>query len=491
MKTSRFLAVSTLAAMTLLLASCAKQKSGTTGWGYNDPKNGGFQVTDYTDQKPGPGLVLITGGTFVMGSTQDNYFYDWDNKARKVTVRSFYMDITEVANVDYLEYLYWLNRVFGADYPEVYRKALPDTLVWRDRLAYNEPLVELYLRHPAYHYYPVVGVNWIQATDYCAWRTDRVNELILVEKGILDLDPDQVNENNFNTDAYLAGQYEGLVNRNLEDLNPSGTGERRVKLEDGILLPRYRLPTEAEWEYAALGLIGNTLYERVMDRKNYPWSGHTLRTDDKEYYGNFITNFKRGKGDYMGVAEYLNDSYAIPAPVVAYWPNDYGLYNMAGNVAEWVMDVYRPLSLEDVSDINPYRGNVFMQKIRDSEHLIVEKDEFGKLKMESEKTEDLASRRNYRKAYNKNYIDGDLTTSIYKDDWGKNDSIDSKSENVYDYEHTTMINDKVRIYKGGSWKDKAYWLSPGTRRFLDEEVATDYIGFRCAMDRVGAPVSYY
>ena len=78
------------------------------------------------------------------------------------------MDETEVKNLDYREYLYWISRVFD-EYPEVYQRALPDTLVWRSKLAYNEPYVEYYFRHPAYQDYPVVGVNWLQANDYCAW----------------------------------------------------------------------------------------------------------------------------------------------------------------------------------------------------------------------------------------------------------------------------------------------------------------------------------
>ena len=239
MKYFRFYSFISIVGLALLMAACgSKQKSATTGWEYNNPKNGGFQVADYAGQVTGPGLILIEGGTFTMGANYDDPGFEWNAQPRQVTVKTFYMDETEVANVDYLEYLYWLNRVFGTDYPEVYEKALPDTLVWRDRLAYNEPMVELYLRHPAYHYYPVVGVSWIQATDYCAWRTDRVNEMLLVQSGILDLDPDQLNENNFNTEAYLAGQYEGLVNRNMRDLNPNGTGERRVRMEDGILLHR-------------------------------------------------------------------------------------------------------------------------------------------------------------------------------------------------------------------------------------------------------------
>ena len=136
-----------------------------------------------------------------------------------IVVAAFYMDETEVTNVDYREYLHWTTRVFSASYPEVYKRALPDTLVWRSKLGFNEPYVELYLRHPAYNYYPVVGVNWLQATDYCAWRTDRVNEMILIREGILQTNPNQVDEDNFNTDSYLAGQYEGLVRSDLIDLN--------------------------------------------------------------------------------------------------------------------------------------------------------------------------------------------------------------------------------------------------------------------------------
>jgi gliding motility-associated lipoprotein GldJ len=471
------------------LSSCSKPQSATTGWTYNDPKNGGFEVREYEGQMTGPGLVLIEGGTFTMGANYDDPQYEWSNQPRRATVKTFYMDETEVANVDYLEYLYWVNRVFGTDYPEVFQKALPDTLVWRDELAYNEPMVELYLRHPAYHYYPVVGVSWIQATDYCAWRTDRVNEMLLVQRGILDADPDQLNENNFNSESYLAGQYEGLVNRNLQDLNPNGTGERRVRLEDGVLLPKYRLPTEAEWEFAALGMIGNTIYERVLDRRIYPWNSHVLRTDDKNFYGSFMGNHKRGKGDFAGVAGDLNDGAIGPAMVGSFWPNDYGLFNMAGNVSEWVLDVYRPLSSEDVADLNPYRGNVYQRKMKDSEGLIAEKDEFGRLQKEDVPTEDLVSRRNYRKANNINHKDGDFQSTINRDEWVRQNE-DSGSSTMYDFSFTSMINDQARVHKGGSWRDNSYWMMPSTRRFLDENLSTDFIGFRCTMDRVGSDDGY-
>src|ERR1035437_8618961 len=452
-----------LVAAVIALASCGKEKSAVTGWEYNNPKNGGFEVVPYEEQETGPGLVLVEGGTFSMGRTEQDIMIDWDNIPRRVTVSSFYLDETEIANVHYLEYLFWLNRVFGADYPEVYKKALPDTLVWRDKLAYNEPLVELYLRHPAYQQYPVVGVNWLQATDFCAWRTDRVNEIILIREGILKTNYSQVNEDNFNTDAYLSGQYEGMVKNDVEDLNPSGKGTRKVRMEDGILLPRYELPTEAQWEYAALGLIGNTEFERVYDRRQYPWNGHIVRNADEKYKGQMMGNFKRGKGDNMGVAGYLNDNADIPAPVHSYWPNDYGLYNMAGNVSEWVKDVYRPLSPEDVTDFNPFRGNVFKTQERDDEGAIAEKDSLGRIKMRNVTEAEIIDRRNYTKADNINYLDGSY-----------NESTKDSSDIKYEYGKSSMLNDKAHIYKGGSWKDRAYWMSPGTRRFLDEKQSEEH-----------------
>lgn len=486
---------------TIVLIGCQHEKSSVTGWNYNDKKNGDFQKMPFLEQETGPNLVLIEGGTFVMGRVLDDVMGDWNNIPRRVTVSSYYMDETEISNFHWTEYLYWLQRVFKADYPEVYERALPDTLVWRSRLGYNEPYVDYYLRHPAYREYPVVGVSWKQATEFCLWRSDRVNEQILVREGLYNHNPNQIAEDNFNTDAYLWGQYEGEKRKDgLPWDGPSSPGYRNVKMEDGILLPKYRLPTEAEWEYAAYGLIGNSLGENVIERRQWPWNGHAVRNPNEEYIGEFLANFKRGRGDNMGVAGKLNDNGDITTPVYSFWPNDYGLYNMAGNVSEWVMDVYRPLSHEDMDDFRPFRGNVFEKYATDEDGFILPKDSLGRMQRVKVTPEDAANRRNYRRADNINYIDGDQQsqTSVggaawgeFKNNFGQNGP-DGETLGMYDanYEKSaaaSLVTDRTRVYKGASWKDRAYWMNPGTRRFLDEDLSTDFLGFRCAMDRVGSP----
>jgi sulfatase modifying factor 1 len=480
-----------LIAFIAVVVSCSYEKSSVTGWSYNDKKNGDFQKMPYVEQETGPNLVLVEGGTFTMGRVIDDVMSDWNSIPRRVTVSSYYMDETEISNFHWLEYLYWMKRIYYYDYPDVYYRALPDTLVWRRRLAYNEPYVDYYLRHPSYRDYPVVGVSWKQATDFCSWRTDRVNEQILVREGLYNHNPNQVSDDNFNTEAYLYGLYEGDKRKDgIPWDGPNSPGYRDVKMEDGILLPKYRLPTEAEWEYAAYGLVGNTLGENIVERRMWPWNGHAVRNPEPKYMGEMLANFKRGRGDNMGVAGKLNDNGDITTPVYQYWPNDYGLYNMAGNVSEWVLDVYRPLTFEDAQDFRPYRGNVFKKVLKDEDGIVADRDSLGRMQYVPIEQKDALNRRNYRRAYNINYRDGDYETQINEAAWEEGYEIQGgnpESFGMYEFGATSLVNDKARVYKGGSWADRAYWMSPGTRRFLDENASTDFIGFRCAMDRLGSP----
>jgi gliding motility-associated lipoprotein GldJ len=470
-------------ALAALMAGCGlfgkgrnSDVSHSTGWKYDDPNNGGFQSDDNYSQETGPGLVFIQGGTFSMGRVEQDVMYNWNNVPKRVTIASFYMDETEVSNLDYREYLYWLRRVYPNN-PEKYKEALPDTLVWREKLAYNEPYVSNYLRHPAYGNYPVVGVNWKQADAYAKWRTDRVNEGILIKKGIIAPDNAQTGENVFTTESYLAGLYQPSGGKKpLKDA--SGT-ERKVRWEDGLLLPNYRLPTEAEWEYAALGLVGNTEDELLTDRKLYPWNGTYLRNNSKKTKGRMMANFTRGRGDLMGMAGDLNDNADITAPVMSYEPNDFGLYCMAGNVNEWVSDVYRPKSNEDVAEFQPFRGNVFTKYRTDSVSGKLMRDQYGELIKDT--IED-----------SRNFKDGDYRSQIVEgDDWNtakENSTTNSMYiQSTKGGQFSSLISDKARVYKGGSWKDRPYWLIPGTRRFRPENEASNDLGFRCAMTRVGSP----
>jgi formylglycine-generating enzyme len=468
------------------------EKSDVTGWNYNDKNMGGYQVSREKEQNTGPGLVFVQGGTFTQGATQEDVMGDWNNIPRRITVNSFYIDQAEVANVHYREYLYWVNTVFeGDEYQKVREAVLPDTMVWRSELAYNEPLVEYYLRHPSYNYYPVVGVTWKQANDFCAWRTNRVNERILMERGYINKNSLKnltgLGQENFDTKAYLLGEYQptpGTAARSKKNplRNPNGTPRTNVSFEDGILLPGYRLPTEAEWEYAALGYVnqnpqvskkeGKRGEELITNKQVYSWSQNVNGLRDSRrgsWQGTFMANFKRGAGDNMGVAGGLNDRAVYTAPVKSFYPNGFGIYNMSGNVSEWTGDVYRPLSIVDNDDVASFRGNKY--ETIDLSTGKAERDSLGRIKNRYITDEESKNRRNYQKGDVINYLDGDSLVAGVS----------------YGYGVTTLISDKSRVIKGGSWNDRAYWLSPGTRRFLEEDQASSTVGFRCAMDRVGSP----
>ncbi len=466
------------------------EKSTATGWNYDDKNFGNFHVQKAAQQKAGPGLIFVQGGTFTMGAKEEDVMGDWNNIPRRVTVNSFYIDETEVANVHYREYLYWVSNTFDND-TAIMKKALPDTLVWRSELAYNEPYVEYYFRYPAYNYYPVVGVTWQQAHDFCIWRTDRVNEKILIDKGYLNKKSPVAAmkqggaDQTFNTDTYIMDP-EQIQNKvapkkgGLKDV--SGKARKVVSFEDGILLPGYRLPTEAEWEYAAYGIINQNPNPRTKEKKTgeelisnnqvYSWSQNVNGLRDSRrgsWQGQFLANFKRGNGDNMGVAGGLNDRAAIPGPTKSFYPNGFGVYNMSGNVSEWVGDVYRPMTPTDGEDFNYFRGNKFTKFYKNASGEY-ERDTMGMLKKVDVTDDESKDRRNYQKGNVINYLDGDSSSGV-----------------SYGYGISSLISDKSRVVKGGSWNDRAYWLSPGNRRYLEEDQASSTIGFRCAMTRLGSP----
>lgn len=369
------------------LASCTSHKDKINRVGRSSSKTGikyseeTFKPRKWREADPAPGLVLIPGGTFLMGGGEKDVENSMNNRQRQVTVQSFYLDETEIANVDWKEFLASIRTEIGETRAEEF---YPDTNVWARDLAFNDPIAETYFSHPAFNMYPVVGVNWHQANEYCKWRTEKVNETIT------------------------------------------------EKDEEAVTYPSYRLPTEAEWEYAARGL---------QESEIYAWEGKSLRNRK----GQFRANFKRGRGDYAGWrggdGKHMTDGYMITAPVMEFWPNDFGLYNMSGNVAEWTQDNYRLLAFEDVDDFNPYRRK-------------------GK-------------------------------TEIRPDDWLDDITYDNDESLLFNPDPLAPIEnsdyDNVKVYRGGSWADIAYYLSPGVRRYFPADSSHATIGFRCAMIRVGSP----
>jgi gliding motility-associated lipoprotein GldJ len=259
-----------------------------------------------------------------------------------------------------------------------------------------------------------VGVSWEQANDYCRWRTGAANDVLSKgsQKTKKGMKMPSFGKKNKNKAAEVAAAQ-------------ASAKQGRLRIESGLVLPEYRLPSEAEWEYAAKALIGTQdIDENQSNSRIYPWDGSSMRKSKGKTQGTMMANYKRGRGDYAGIAGRSNDGAIITQEIYSFSPNDFGLYNMAGNVNEWVYDLYRPNSYRDMNDLNPIRRSDYLDEA-------------------------------------KNY--------------------DTKNFN-------SLIDNQQRVYKGGSWSDVAYWLSPGTRRYLDQDSATATIGFRCAMIAV-APSS--
>jgi gliding motility-associated lipoprotein GldK len=353
--------------LTTLLGSCGKiGKSKGKGIPNDGQLHGVSTGGRYTPFRP-PGMVYVPQGTFHMGPSDEDVSYSFTARNKQISINGFWMDATEITNDEYRQFVYrvrdsiaasilnykkpgadgteiidwkkaatikWSdpktleqlnalivapdNRVFGRkeidaqklvyrsetfDYKEAAKrenaskprsqfiikrdiKIYPDTLVWvRDfSYSYNEPMSKRYFTHPAFGNYPLVGVNWKQATAFCEWRTQYMNSFFEEKKRVPESD--------------------------------------------------FRLPTEAEWEYAARG---------GRSQAPFPWGGYYLRNKK----GCLLANFKPGRGNYPEDGGF----YTVRAD--AFWPNDFGLYNMAGNVAEWTSSLFYEGAYNFQHDMNP------------------------------------------------------------------------------------------------------------------------------------------
>lgn len=357
----------TLAAITALafgFASCAK-KGKAKGLPDNGQLMGAASGSRAGMGKP-LGMVYVPPGTFHMGPSDEDVNFNFTARNKQVSINGFWMDATEITNNEYRQFVYWVrdslaakelgfgkevdgtfavdwkkaktikyndkavlekiskltltpdNRLYGKneidpdklkyrveffDLKEAAKREnkgkarsnyiikydeniYPDTLVWmRDfSYSYNEPMAKRYFAHPSFGNYPVVGVSWKQAVAFSSWRTHYMNSFLERTKKSVESD--------------------------------------------------FRLPTEAEWEYAARGGRSQSMY---------PWGNYYLRNKK----GCLLANFKPGRGNYAEDGGF----YTVRAD--AYWPNDYGLYNMAGNVAEWTSSLYYEGGYNFQHDMNP------------------------------------------------------------------------------------------------------------------------------------------
>lgn len=234
----------------------SKVTSRATGWSYNEKAGMQFTVKPGFVSKIPDGMVAIEGGSYTIGEKGEFVTAQRDNRRRRITVSSFLMDQYEIRNIDWREYTNWMNVVFAKTAPELVQKAQPNVKIWREELAYNEPYLQNYFTHPSFDQYPVVGVTWEQAMDYCAWRTDRVNEMALIKAGVIampdfakipNMSYDSIRTNFvFNTQKYLIqDSYQPEAAKKQK--GKAVVVNRKVDMSDGILCSDFRLPTEAEW----------------------------------------------------------------------------------------------------------------------------------------------------------------------------------------------------------------------------------------------------
>lgn len=429
----QLIAVLALTTLVFGMTSCNK-KGKSKGLPDNGQLVGASPSTKKSMGKP-LGMVYIPPGTFHMGPSDEDVNYNFTARNKQVSINGFWMDATEITNNEYRQFVWWVRDslaamalnyfkagpngdtavdwkkmqtvkysdpkvlegiadklilsvgdrlkgkmeldpqkvIYHIEYFDLKEAAkvenkrkprstyivryderiYPDTLVWmRDwSYSYNDPMTKKYFAHPSFGNYPVVGVSWKQAMAFAHWRSHYLNSYLERKKYAVESD--------------------------------------------------FRLPTEAEWEYAARG---------GRQQSMYPWGNYYLRNKK----GCLLANFKPGRGNYPEDGGF----YTVRAD--AYWPNDWGLYNMAGNVAEWTSSYYYEGSYNFQHDMNP-----------------------------------------------------DVRINA------KSDEYDAEGNLVARGDYPRM---QRKVVRGGSWKDVAYFLQTGTRAFEYQDTAKSYIGFRCVID---------
>ena len=243
-----------LIAAPIVLFACQHDVCTSTDWDYNNPRNGGFQKVPFCEQETAPGMILIEGGKYHIPNFGSN---------DTLEIASFYISKYEETNGQYMEYLQFVKRYYSEG---TYRNALPDTTVWNAMDASERSkshFVNNYLRDWTYKDYPVVGLSPEQIRKYASWKTDRINEMILIREGVFEKNRSIIDSTDvFSTEAYFNQTYSN--DAILQDLNPDhvdgrNSRVRAIRMEDGLLLPKFRLPTETEWQHAHLA-IGDSSY---------------------------------------------------------------------------------------------------------------------------------------------------------------------------------------------------------------------------------------